>query len=128
MPDPYDNASDKQSVLGPTLRFKGELAADEDLVVHGQVEGTVGPAPRVTVGAQAKIKASVHAQRIVVEGSVEGDLRASSSAVIKETAVVNGNIHAPNVSIHEGAKFNGSVTMEARETTVALPSKTGTAG
>ena len=27
------------SVLGPSLKFKGDLVADEDLVVQGQIEG-----------------------------------------------------------------------------------------
>src|SRR5688572_32780317 len=31
----------KVSVLGPSLRFKGDLVADEDLVVQGQIEGSI---------------------------------------------------------------------------------------
>lgn len=116
--DPYDTVTDKQSVLGPTLRFKGELSADEDLVIHGQVEGTIGPTPRVTIGAQAKIKANIHARRVVIEGSVDGDLTADTSVLVRETGTVNGNIQAPSVSIQEGASFNGSVKM-----TVAKESK-----
>ena len=34
----HDPASDRGSILGPTLRFKGELSAGEDLVIHGQVD------------------------------------------------------------------------------------------
>ena len=37
--DPYDSATEKVSVLGPTLVFKGELTADEDLMLKGRVEG-----------------------------------------------------------------------------------------
>lgn len=111
--DPYDTVTDKQSVLGPTLRFKGELSADEDLVIHGQVEGTIGPTPRVTIGAQAKIKANIHARRVVIEGNVDGDLTADTSVLVRETGTVNGNIQAPSVSIQEGASFNGSVKMTA---------------
>ena len=29
------------SVIGPTLSFKGELSADEDLVIEGSIEGTI---------------------------------------------------------------------------------------
>lgn len=113
MSNPYDNATDRQSVLGPTLRFKGELSADEDLVIHGQVDGSIGQTPRITIGPQARIRANVHAQRIVVEGTVDGDLQAETSVVVRESATVNGNIDAPSVSLLEGAKFNGSVKMGA---------------
>jgi hypothetical protein len=29
------------SVIGPTMVFKGELSADEDLVIEGTIEGTI---------------------------------------------------------------------------------------
>ncbi len=54
----HDPISERASILGPTLRFKGELSTAEDLVIHGQVEGTVGPAPKVTIGPEAHVKAT----------------------------------------------------------------------
>ena len=108
-----DFASDRASILGPTLRFKGELSAAEDLVIHGQVEGSIGPAPKVTIGPEAHVKAGVTADVIVVEGRVEGDLRAQVSIAVRPKANVRGNLEAPVVNIAEGAKFNGSIKMEA---------------
>jgi cytoskeletal protein CcmA (bactofilin family) len=136
MSNPYDTASERVSVLGPTLRFEGELTADEDLVVHGQIEGTLGPAPRVTIGPDAKVTANVQAQTIVVEGTVHGNLTAQSHVVVKDTATVEGNIEAGAVSILEGARFNGTVAMGTRPRAAqtspdtlhdAAPARTGTA-
>lgn len=121
MSNPYDTASERVSVLGPTLRFKGELTADEDLVVHGQIEGTLGPAPRVTVGPEAKVHADVQAGVVVVEGAVHGNLKAQSAVIVRESATVEGNIEAPSVSILEGAHFDGHVAM-----TGARAGRTGT--
>lgn len=112
MPSSSDFASDRASILGPTLRFKGELSASEDLVIHGQVEGSIGPAPKVTIGPEAHVKAGVTADVIVVEGRVEGDLKAQVSIAVRPKANVRGNLEAPVVNIAEGAKFNGSITME----------------
>jgi cytoskeletal protein CcmA (bactofilin family) len=107
-------ATDKASVLGPTLKFKGELSSQEDLVIHGQVEGTVGPAPKVTIGPEAVIRAGVTAEVIVVEGSVEGDLKAHGSITIRARANVRGNVEAPAINVAEGATLNGSIKMEPR--------------
>ena len=112
MANSYDSSNDRASILGPTLRFKGELAADEDLVIHGQVEGSVGPAPRVTIGPEAMVKATVTADVIVVEGKVEGDLKAQTSVAVRQKANVRGNIEAPAINIAEGACFNGSIKMD----------------
>jgi cytoskeletal protein CcmA (bactofilin family) len=107
-------ATDKASVLGPTLKFKGELSSQEDLVIHGQVEGTVGPAPKVTIGPEAVIRAGVTAEVIVVEGTVEGDLKAHGSITIRARANVRGNLEAPAINVAEGATLNGSIKMEPR--------------
>lgn len=108
----YDSAPDRASILGPTVRIKGQLTAAEDLVIHGQVEGSVGPAPRVTIGPDARVEADVIADVIVVEGRVDGDLKAQVSIAVRARANVRGNLEAPVVNIAEGATFNGGVSME----------------
>ncbi len=113
MGNPYDTATERTSILGPTLRFKGELHADEELLIQGQIEGSITHSQRLTVCGQGTVKANIRAQVIAVEGTVEGDLQADKSVQIKETARVKGNIYAPNVSIVDGAKFNGKIDMEA---------------
>ncbi len=115
MGNPYDTASERMSVLGPTLRFKGELSAEEDLLVEGSVEGAIHHTQRITIGPKGKVKANIRAALIVVEGTVEGDLHAQKSVKIKDTADVRGNVHAPSVTITEGAKFNGGIEMESRQ-------------
>lgn len=108
----HDPASDRASILGPTLRFKGELSAGEDLVIHGHVEGTIGPAPRVTIGPEAQVKASINADVIIVEGRVDGDLHAQVSITVRPKANVRGNLESPVINIAEGATFNGGIKME----------------
>jgi len=107
------------SVLGPTLRFKGELSAEEDLLIEGSVEGTIRHSQRITVGPKGKVKASISAALIIVEGTVEGDLHAQKSVKITDSADVRGNVRAPSVTITEGAKFNGGVEMESRQSAQA---------
>ena len=70
MADSYTVASEAASILGPTLRFKGELSAAEALVINGQVEGTIGPAPKVTIGPDAQVKAGVNAD--VITATADG--------------------------------------------------------
>lgn len=112
MGNPYDTAAERTSVLGPTLRFKGELHADEELLIRGQIEGSITHTQRITVCAEGIVKANIRAQIIAVEGTVEGDLQAEKSVQVKESARLKGNIHSPSVSIVDGAQFNGSVAMD----------------
>jgi len=112
MGNPYDTATERTSVLGPTLRFKGELHADEELLIRGQIEGSITHSQRLTICREGQVKAGITGQVIVVEGTVEGDLNATTSVAVMETAHLTGDVSAPSVSIVEGAIFNGSVLMD----------------
>src|ERR1700731_3342803 len=72
----------KVSVLGKTLVFKGELSADEDIILQGRVEGSIHHTQSVTVGIDGVVIGDTHARSIVVEGTVEGDLRGVVSVLI----------------------------------------------
>ena len=112
MSNPYDNAKTRSaSVLGPTLKFKGELSADEDLLIQGKVEGSIRHTSSLTIGESGHVKADTSAEYIVVEGSVDGDLHGVKSVKVRESANINGNISSPSVSLVEGATFNGNVDM-----------------
>lgn len=115
MSNPSNSATERASVLGPTLYFKGDLTAEEDLLIQGRVEGSITHTHRLTVGPQGTVKANIRAQLIVVEGTVQGDMQAEKSVFVRETARVVGNIFAPVVSILEGALFSGKIDMEGKK-------------
>jgi cytoskeletal protein CcmA (bactofilin family) len=99
------------TVIGATMRFKGELRADEDFVFQGRIEGAIHHTQNLTIGTDGVVKGDSRARTIVVEGTVEGDLYALESISIRPTAKVLGNLLAPRVAIADGANFNGKVDM-----------------
>lgn len=115
-------AGAKVSVLGPSLKFKGDLVADEDLVVQGQIEGSILHTRSLTIGAQGRMQGDIKARRITVEGTVDGDLYALDSVVLRAGAIVRGNVFANKVSVAEGAKFSGRIDMDNAPT---VPSVAG---
>jgi cytoskeletal protein CcmA (bactofilin family) len=102
----------KSSVLGPTLKFKGDLVADEDLVVQGHVEGSILHSRGITIGQDGTMLGDIRARRVTVEGGVEGDLYALDAVSIRATADVFGSVYAPRVGVTEGAIFNGEIDMK----------------
>jgi cytoskeletal protein CcmA (bactofilin family) len=98
-------------VLGKTLAFKGELSADEDMMLFGRVEGSIHHSSNLTVGIGGVVVGNIRAKVLTVKGTVEGDIEASESVTIAPTANVSGDVVAPRVCIVEGAQFNGAVEM-----------------
>ena len=65
MDNPYNSGPGKgSSVLGPTLKFKGELRADEDLLIRGRIEGSIQHSSNLKIGKEGNIKAEVSAEYI----------------------------------------------------------------
>jgi len=112
-PTPAEDAeATKIPVLGKTLLFRGELTAEEDVILQGRVEGSIRHARNLIIGQDGSVLGDVYASHLTVEGLVEGDLHCSEAVVVRATAQVRGNIFAPRVGIMEGATFNGRVEMD----------------
>ena len=110
---PAERASPgRASTLGATLRIKGDLVADEDLVIQGQVEGSILHTRSLTIGSQGKVRGDIRARRIVVEGTVEGNLYALESVSLRPGATVRGDIFAAGVAMDEGARLIGRIDMD----------------
>lgn len=102
----------EQAVIGSSIRIQGEVAGDEDLVIQGQVEGSVNlDQNSVTVGPDGKVTADLTGRIITVEGHVEGDLTADEKIILRSSARVEGDITAPRVVLEDGASFRGGVEM-----------------
>lgn len=119
-------AAREAAVIGPSIQIDGDLRGEEDLVIEGEVSGTVTLKNNsVTVGAQGKVRADVFAHSVYVEGFVEGDMFGSERVHIRKSAQVRGNITSPNVSLEDGAKFKGSIEMDPQAVQNALGSRQG---
>ena len=119
--NPYqrDKGHGNVSILGPTVVVRGELSADEDLIIKGTVEGYINHNKHLTIGKQGKVKANTRASSVLVEGKCVGDIYGVKGVLIRETSEVTGNIYSPCVSLLEGARFKGSIDMDQDPAMVA---------
>ena len=110
--DSTDRNRRELSVLGQSLVFKGELEAEEDLMIDGRVEGTITHrAQHLTIGPHGDVRADIMANRVLVQGRVTGNIRATEAIVIEPSAHVAGNLYAPRIGLKEGAEFDGRIQM-----------------
>lgn len=101
------------SVIGPTLVFRGELSADEDLVIEGTIEGTIAHHKKnLTIGMKGRVSADIHASSVLVEGLLDGDIHSDGLVSLAKGSTVNGNIYCARLVLQDGARFNGKVVME----------------
>ncbi len=99
------------TIIGETVKVRGNLSGDEDLHVLGRVDGRVDLQRTLVVAPSGIVKAEVVVKNAIVSGVVVGNLRATESVEITREGRMVGDIFAPRVIIVDGASFRGSVDM-----------------
>lgn len=103
-----------KTVIGKTVQIKGEVAAEEEMLIEGRIEGEVRSSKKIVVGQQGDARANLYATYIKVAGKVVGDLIATTKIEIESTAHIEGNITAPKLSVSESAYFKGNIDMSSK--------------
>ena len=100
--------------IGKSITIKGDLSGNEDLQIDGTVEGRIDlPNNQLTIGAEGRVKAEVHAKAVIVVGHVTGNVSAADRIQVEATGIVDGDVKAPRLVIQEGAMLNGGVEMSS---------------
>jgi cytoskeletal protein CcmA (bactofilin family) len=101
------------AMIGPTIRIKGEVTGEENLIIEGKVDGSVTLSGKdLTVGQSGQVKADVVASVVKIDGEVRGDISGAEKVIVSKTGKVEGNIVAPRVTLEDGAKFKGAIDMD----------------
>jgi cytoskeletal protein CcmA (bactofilin family) len=102
-----------ETVIGSGVVVRGNLTGSSDIVIDGNLEGTISTTGDVTVGMNAQVKANVTGANVTVAGNLVGDITASGQASIRETGNVKGDIRSGGLAITAGGIFVGRSIMEA---------------
>ena len=108
-----------ETIIAHGVRVEGEFVSQGNVVVEGEVQGTIQTAGDLQVGTEAKIRANVTAQNAVVAGEIRGNIQIDGRLELQESASVIGDVTANVLSVAAGAQLNGAVTMDGRS--VDLP-------
>ncbi len=103
-------AGPQQTFLGRSVAVRGQFSGNENLLIEGQVEGTINLEEHtVTVGTNGQVKAEIHARQVIVLGTITGNITAQEKVEIRRSGNVVGDILSGAVAIEEGAYFKGSI-------------------
>ncbi len=115
----------REVMIGTTIKIKGEVTGDEDLLIEGSVEGSINLTEfDLTIRQTGNVTAEISAKTVKVEGQVTGDIHASQNVLVTKSARMVGNIKAPRVALEDGADFKGSIDMHAGEKPAIKPAAT----
>jgi cytoskeletal protein CcmA (bactofilin family) len=97
------------ATIGKSVVVKGELSGSEDLIVDGEVEGSI----------------TLRGQSLTVgpNGRVDGDIHATERVELRKSASLTGDIATARISIEDGAFFKGGIDIQKPEATPRIEAK-----
>lgn len=102
-----------ETIIGTGVQAKGDIVSESDIIVDGQITGSLTAAGDIAVGVNGRIKANIRATNVRVSGRVLGGVRASGTVSITETGQIEGDVTSSGLSIMPGGVFIGSSKMDA---------------
>jgi cytoskeletal protein CcmA (bactofilin family) len=100
----------KAAWIGGSIIVTGNVVATEDLVIDGQIHGTIELGDHsLAIGQGAVVTADLAARHITISGTVKGNVKGNAKVELKSTAKVEGDIKAPKFLMEDGAALVGKV-------------------
>lgn len=89
--------------------IKGKIRESADLIIEGNVEGSITSKYDVKIGKTGIVKANIRAGNVTIIGEIEGDVVARDEVLIKSGSRVKGIVRASQVIMEEGVEFSGDI-------------------
>ena len=96
------------TVIGAGATFEGVLKTSEDVLIEGQLNGSVTSDATVLLNTSAKLKADVEASCVVVHGEIVGNVVARERLDIGATGRIRGDVTAGAARVAEGGVLDGT--------------------
>ena len=101
---------DAETVIGPSIKVKGNFQGKGNIVVEGTVEGSLKTDADIFIGANAKVVANIESNDAAIHGEVSGNIKNRGYLAIGKNAKISGDIQYVEISIEKGALINGNLS------------------
>lgn len=110
-----DKFKDAETVIGSSIKVKGNFQGKGDIVIEGSLEGSLKTEANIYIGDQAKIVANIESKDAIINGEVRGNIKAKNYLGIGGNAKIFGDIQYGEISIEKGAIINGQLSALTEE-------------
>lgn len=93
-------------------QIKGNIEADRDLRIDGEVEGNITCTGKVVVSQTGSITGKIACVNAEIGGRVVGDIVVSELLTLRTTANIEGDVRTKSLVVEPSAVFNGTCSMK----------------
>src|SRR3982074_145208 len=105
---PERSPAQSGGILSRGVSITGSVKFRNQLLIDGEVKGSIDSQGSLTVGEHAQIRGEIRAKSVTVKGNVEGNVFAAERCELQAGCTLRGDIEAPRLVVDENASFLGS--------------------
>ncbi|HBK35195.1 MAG: Polymer-forming cytoskeletal [Candidatus Uhrbacteria bacterium GW2011_GWE2_40_58] len=109
----------QETVIAQGVKVEGDFVSQGNVIIDGEVTGSVKTNQSLHIGETAIIHANIEAENAVIAGEVKGNLRVGDTLELQSSSQVLGDIETQVLSISPGAKVNGHLSMGGKTTSIS---------
>lgn len=106
-----------ETLISKDTKVEGYIEAMGTLRIDGTVKGGVRQADGLIIGETGVVEGDIHSTGVSISGKVEGNIFSDTNLELLPESTVIGDIETVDLSISNGATFNGKCTMITEEQT-----------
>ena len=110
VPGPSDRAfvpTQSGALLSRGVSIKGSVKFLNELLIDGEVEGTIESTGTLTIGEHACIRGEIRTKSVEVQGTVEGNIFVTERCELHAGCTLRGDIEAPRLVVNDNVTFLG---------------------
>src|SRR6266536_4317004 len=96
------------AILSRGVWIKGSVRFLNELLIDGDVEGTIDSTGTLTIGEHARIRGEIRTKSVKLRGTVEGNIFVTEGCELQAGCTLHGDIEAPRLMVDENVTFRGN--------------------
>jgi len=113
--DSYQSSGENggATIIAEGVKVEGNFVSRGNILIDGEVKGSIKTDQDLRVGEKAKVTANVVATNVLISGELQGNLKVNGTLELSPTAKIYGDIEAKVFVVAAGAMISGKCLMGA---------------
>jgi cytoskeletal protein CcmA (bactofilin family) len=110
--EPAPKIQRPHTLIGPGIKFVGNIEASEDIEINGRVEGNISSGNTITVTEEGSIRGDIAAENYILDGVSEGNAKIQKFCKIGSKGSFTGELFASTLVTEDGSEFEGMLHLK----------------
>jgi cytoskeletal protein CcmA (bactofilin family) len=110
-----NKSSNYEVVIGEHTKFNGNINAEGNVRIDGQLIGDVKSNGEVFIGSNSTITGDITSSQLTISGVVQGEVKVVGELKITETGNLVGDILVSSFIINKGGTFKGNCSINTAD-------------